>query len=150
MDHSDGHRRIGASRQDPWSFFGRTWRFCGGPDAGIQGYDLRIRRGHSAVKQRYAACGRLDRGTIHHSQRHRHGCVAYGCEGEKLGQYDRHSASLYACVHLVPELARHVAVGFASDMPVSQFRGLHREAVRRRSAAACRGQISEAEGFRRP
>ena len=150
MDHSDGHRRIGASRQDPRSFFGRAWRFRGGPDAGIQGYYTRIRRGHSAVKQRYVACRRLDRGAVHYCQRHRHGCVAYGCEGEKLEQYDRHSAAIYACLHLISELARHVAGRFASDMPVSQFRGLHREAVRRRSAAACRGQISEAEGFRRP
>ena len=43
------------------------------PDVGIQGYDFRIRGGHTAFRQRYASAGRLDHGSWFKRERYRTG-----------------------------------------------------------------------------
>ena len=47
--------------------------FGSNPDVGIQGYDFRIRGGHTAFRQRYASAGRLDHGSWFKRERYRTG-----------------------------------------------------------------------------
>ena len=47
--------------------------FGSNPDVGIQGYDFRIRGGHTAFLQRYASAGRLDHGSWFKRERYRTG-----------------------------------------------------------------------------
>ena len=50
--------------------------FGSNPDVGIQGYDFRIRGGHTAFRQRYASAGRLDHGSWFKRERYRTGNYA--------------------------------------------------------------------------
>ena len=54
-------------------FIGRIGCFGSNPDVGIQGYDFRIRGGHTAFRQRYASAGRLDHGSWFKRERYRTG-----------------------------------------------------------------------------
>lgn len=59
--------------KSPASLFGRIGCFGSNPDVGIQGYDFRIRGGHTAFRQRYASAGRLDHGSWFKRERYRTG-----------------------------------------------------------------------------
>lgn len=131
MGHNGDNMRIHHRRQITCGASYRPRRLRCRADARVQGQHTRSCGRTAVLAERHSACGRLDRGTFHHSQRHSDRRDPDHREGPELGQYHRHPTPLLPHIRGHAELARHDRVRPPADSPHHKVRTVFHKKRRR-------------------